>query len=138
MRLLLLFVYATLLTGCLNDGASFKINGPNHSLSLTRTQSYFWDSKIELHMVVQRIPDCQRRHTLNPISANSLNAELFSIDENTYFLKQSHYIYSFETTTCNGFETMKETPDSGIGKKLGVFKEINGAFRFVPEATNSS
>ena len=46
-----------LLTACVNDGATYEIDGTReHGLSLIREQPYFWDSKVNLYMAVSRMP----------------------------------------------------------------------------------
>ena len=122
-----------LLSACINDGAALLINGANHSLSLTRQQPQFWDKKVKLHMVVSRMPECQRRHALRSATVATATAELYAPGEGTYILKQGKYLYLFETTTCLGFQEMKEEPPSGLGEKLGAFRMQNGTFRFIPE-----
>jgi hypothetical protein len=130
---LILIAVLPLLGGCINDGASLKVHGALHSLSLTRAQPWFWDKKVELHMVVQRMPDCQRRHHLQPATVSTATAEIYAAGEGTYLLKQGPHLYLFETVTCEGFQELKEPPPGGLGEKLGVFREENGAFRFIPE-----
>ena len=62
-HLLLPLLAAPLLTACVNDGATYEIdNSREHVLSLIREQPYFWDSKVNLYLVVSRMPSCMRRH----------------------------------------------------------------------------
>lgn len=130
--LLVLAAALPLLAGCINDGASLQVGGAMHSLSLVRAQPLFWRKKVELHVVVQRMPDCQRRHHLQPATVRTATAEVYSAGEGTYLLKQGPHLYLFETVTCEGFQKLKELPAGGLGEKLGDFREENGAFRFIP------
>jgi hypothetical protein len=136
LRSLFAVFLVLVLAGCINDGASLQIAGAHHSVSLTRAQPLFWRKKVELHVVVQRMPECQRRHHLAPATASTATAEIYSPGDSTYLLKQGSHLYMFESVTCEGFKELQEPPASGLGEKLGVFRDDNGRFRFVPEPAN--
>jgi hypothetical protein len=66
-HLILPLLAVPLLTACVNDGATYEIdNTREHVLSLIREQPYFWDSKVNLYLVVSRMPACMRRHSMGP------------------------------------------------------------------------
>lgn len=119
-----------LLAGCVSDAASFQIDGKEHSLSLVREQKWLWEKKVELSLVVSRMPACQRRHHLKSASIATATAEVYSPDFSNFYLKQGTRIYAVETQTCEGFRELTEAPAGGMGQKVGVFKEIKEKFSF--------
>ena len=122
-----------LLSACVNDAASLQIDGKEHSLSVVREQKWLWEKKLDLFVVVTRMPDCQRRHRLKGSSISAASFEVYTVDGITYYLQQGNRIYSVETKTCEEFRELAEAPQSGLGQKIGVFKEVDGQFRFVDE-----
>lgn len=122
-----------ILSGCVNDAASFQIDGKEHSLSLVREQKWIWESQVDLFVVVTRMPECQRRHRLRNAAINASAVEVYSPDAMTFFLRQGGRTYSVESRTCEGFRELPEAQAGGLGLKLGVFRESKGAFIFVEE-----
>lgn len=121
------------LAGCVNDAASLQIDGKEHSISVVREQKWFWEDKVELFVVVTRMPDCQRRHHLKTAPIATASFDVFSPDAVTFYLRQGGRTYSVETKTCESFRELSGAPDSGMGLKIGVFKEVGGQFTFVEE-----
>lgn len=130
-KLLLLPLAALLLTGCINDRASYNIDGHNYALTIIRDQRYFWDQKLEMSVVAARLPDCQRRHKLPMTAPADSKIELYQTGSATFILKLSGVMYLVETTTCEGFQTLAEVPPNGLGDHLGDFYEVDGKYRFV-------
>jgi hypothetical protein len=130
-KLLLLPLAALLLTGCINDRASYNIDGHNYALTIIRDQRYFWDQKLEMSVVAARLPDCQRRHKLPMTAPAESKIELYQTGSATFILKLSGVMYLVETTTCEGFQKLAEVPPNGLGDHLGDFYEVDGKYRFV-------
>ena len=101
-HLILPLLAAPLLTACVNDGATYEIDGTReHVLSLIREQSYFWDSKVELYLVVSRMPTCLRRHSLGPGTAKT-RVEVYQVPSGAFIIKAGKRLYATETQTCDG------------------------------------
>lgn len=130
---LLPLIALPLLGGCINDAASFQIDGKDHSLSVMREQKWPWEKRVELFVVVSRMPDCQRRHHLKSSSISSSTVEVFSSEVDSFYLQQGGRLYFVETNTCEGFRELTEPPATGLGQKIGTFTESAGEFRFVNE-----
>jgi len=123
--------------GCVSDAASLQIDGKEHSLSLVREQKWLWEQQVELFVVATRMPDCQRRHRLKSSAISASSVEVYSPDAVTFFLRQGGRLYSVETRTCETFRELSEAPATGLGQKLGVFKELKGQFAFAAESVSS-
>lgn len=121
------------LGGCINDAASFQIDGKDHSLSVMREQKWPWEKRVDLFVVVSRMPDCQRRHHLKSSSISSSTVEVFSSNTVSFYLRQGDRLYVVETNTCEGFRELAEPPTTGLGQKVGTFTESAGEFHFVNE-----
>lgn len=132
-RLLLPLALLPLLAGCINDGAAYVIDGPQHALSLVREQNLFWEKQVELAVVVSRLPDCQRKHLIQKTSP-STKVELWQPGPGTFILKVGRNMYVTETRTCQGFARMDEEPPGGMGEQLGTFGVKKGSFAFIPAA----
>lgn len=131
-RLALLALLVPALSGCVNDGIAMVIDGPDHAISLIRQQPRFWEKRLELELVVARLPDCQRRHKLQPAALNGdFKVEVYMTGPDTYLLEQGKNMYLTETQTCQGFRRLTEMPEGGKGELLGVFREEKGKLVFV-------
>ena len=124
---------APLLTACVNDGATYEIdNTREHVLSLIREQPYFWDSKIELYLVVSRMPACMRRHSMGLGTPNT-KVEIYQVPSGAFIVKAGKRMYATETQNCVNFVKMTEGPAEGMGKLMGTFREKKGELVFVKE-----
>lgn len=121
------------LSACVNDAASLQIDGKEHSLSIVREQKWLWEKRVDLFIVVTRIPDCQRRHRLKGSSISAATFDVFTPDATTFYIQQAARTYSVETKTCEGFQDLGEKVPTSMGQKLGSFKEVDGIFRFIDE-----
>jgi hypothetical protein len=119
-----------LLGGCISDAASYIITPPDHALTLIREQRWFWKDEVELEVVAARMPDCQRRHKLDPASVAEATVEVYQTGSTTFVLKQGARFYLAETRSCVGFEKLDTPPPGGIGLPVGVFREEGGKLRF--------
>ena len=104
-----------------------RIDGPEHAVSLVREQKLFWEKRMDLEVIVARLPDCQRRHKLQPAAAVSPNFRSRSHDCAQHLpARTGENLYSVETQTCQKFAKLDEPPKEGKGELVGVFREDNG------------
>lgn len=132
-HLLLPLLAAPLLTACVNDGATYEIdNSREHVLSLIREQPYFWDSKVNLYLVVSRMPSCMRRHNLGTGTPNT-KVEIYQVPSGAFIVKAGKKMYATETQTCESWAKMDSEPAEGMGTLMGTFGVKKGVLTFVKE-----
>jgi len=130
--LLLALLAAPLLTACINDGATYEIdNTREHTLSLIREQPYFWDKKVNLSLVVSRMPACLRRHSLGTGSEKTV-VEIFQVPSGAFLIRVGKRLFATETQTCEGFAKVDEEP-ADMGRFVGAFRVQKGVLTFVKE-----
>ena len=133
-HLLLSLLAVPLLTACVNDGATYEIdNTREHVLSLIREQPYFWDSKVELFLVVARMPACLRRHSLGA-GTEKTRVEVWQVPSGAFIIRVGKRLFVTETQTCEGFAKLDAEPVEGMGELKGVFRVRKGELVFVKEA----
>jgi hypothetical protein len=124
---------APLLTACVNDGATYEIdNTREHVLSLIREQPYFWDSKVNLYLVVSRMPACMRRHSMGAGTPKRPGRGLSGAVRRLH-RQGGKRMYATETQTCESFAKMDSEPAEGMGKLMGTFRVKKGELVFVKE-----
>lgn len=129
-HLILPLLAAPLLSACVNDGATYEIDGTReHVLSLIREQPYFWDDKVELYMVVSRMPACMRRHSMGAGTASS-KVEIYQVPSGAFIVKLGKRMYATETQTCESFAKMDGEPVEGMGQLKGAFLVKKGELVF--------
>lgn len=139
LRAAWLLLSLPVLAGCVDDRASYQIDGRNSAVIVIRQQRWLWDKTAEMAVVAARLPDCQRRHKLGNIPLDATEAELYQPGSATYVLQLNKQLFLVETTTCEGFQKLTEAPPMGLGPKLGTFQVKDGKYRFVenPEAAKT-
>jgi hypothetical protein len=139
LRHLLLSVLAVpLLAACVNDGATYEIdNTREHVLSLIREQPQFWDRKINLFLVVSRMPACLRRHSLGT-GTEKTRVEVWQVPSGAFIIRVGKRLYATETQTCESFARIEAEPAEGLGQLMGSFRERNGELVFVREAESAA
>lgn len=131
-KLLLLAPLVLLLSGCINDGIAMRIDGPEHAISLLRAQTNPFEKRMNLDIVVARMPDCQRRFSLEPAAISpAFKVDVYMTGPNNFLLEQGKYLYSVETQTCQKFEKLTGPPEGGMGELVGVFREEREKLVFV-------
>ncbi len=132
LRTLLLPLLALpLLSACVNDGATYEIDGTReHGLSLIREQPYFWDGKINLYLVVSRMPACMRRHSLG-VGTEKTKVEVYQVPSGAFVVKVGKKMFATETQTCESFAKMDSEPPEGLGTLMGTFRVKKGVLVFV-------
>lgn len=137
-HLLLPLLAAPLLSACVNDGATYEIdNTREHVLSLIREQPYFWDSKVNLYLVVSRMPACMRRHNLGA-GTEKTKVEVYQVPSGAFIIKVGKRMFATETQTCESFAKMDSEPAEGMGTLVGVFRVKKGELVFVKEAAEAT
>ncbi|MBS1145505.1 MAG: hypothetical protein H6R14_2911 [Proteobacteria bacterium] len=135
---LLPLLAAPLLSACVNDGATYEIdNTREHVLSLIREQPYFWDSKVELFMVVSRMPACMRRHSLGT-GTEKTRVEVYQVPSGAFIIKVGKRMFVTETQTCESFAKLDSEPPEGMGQLMGTFRAKKGVLVFVKEEKDDS
>jgi len=135
---LLPLLAAPLLTACVNDGATYEIDGTReHVLSLIREQPYFWDSKVEFYLVVSRMPACMRRHSLGT-GTDKTRVEVYQVPSGAFIVKVGKKMFATETQTCESFATMDSEPAEGMGQLMGTFRVKKGELVFAKEEQGGS
>lgn len=137
-HLILSLLAVPLLSACVNDAATYEIdNTREHVLSLIREQPYFWDNKVELYMIVSRMPACMRRHSMGSALPNA-KVEIYQVPSGAYVVKFGKRMFATETETCESFAKMTEEPADGLGTLKGTFLVKDGQLVFVKEASDES
>lgn len=137
-HLLLPLLAVPLLSACVNDGATYEIdNSREHVLSLIREQPYFWDSKVNLYLVVSRMPVCMRRHDMGA-GTDKTKVEVYQVPSGAFIIKLGKRMFATETQTCESFAKMDSEPVEGMGQMIGTFLVKNGELVFVKEEAGAT
>lgn len=137
-HLILPLLAMPLLSACVNDGATYEIdNTREHVLSLIREQPYFWDNKVNLYLVVSRMPACMRRHSLGT-GTPTTRVEIYQVPSGAFIIKAGKRLYATETQTCESFAKMDAEPEEGMGQLMGTFRVKKGELVFVREESDEA
>ena len=132
-HLILPLLAVPLLSACVNDGATYEIdNTREHVLSLIREQPYFWDNKVNLYLVVSRMPACMRRHSMGT-GTPATRVEIYQVPSGAFIIKTGKRLYATETQTCESWAKMDSEPAEGMGTLMGAFRLKKGELVFVKE-----
>jgi hypothetical protein len=118
-RSTLLLLTPLLLAGCVNQSASYYIDGPNHSLTLRAEQEYFWNDEVIVKLVAAHMPECQRQFPMTTLPVADLVVELFSGGDNVVSLRVGKQVMRIETASCT---RLTEPTQEELGERLGTFK----------------
>lgn len=124
MRRLLILAVTLLLAACGSQQAGYQITDRNHSLSVTRDQSYpggNWTNWL----VVTRFPECQRRYALKDSSSESFKMDVYRPEPGVFILNHGRRWYIAETRTCRWQQYEEEPPEPG--ELVGTFKTKDDA-----------
>ena len=119
-----------LLLACSGERASFENASRQHSLTLIRVHTFFWEKTARYAIVAGRMPDCQRRHEMGPGGAES-RVEVYAPGNDAWILKQVKRMFVVETRSCEGFAKLDGEPDGGMGPLQGTFQMRSGTLSFV-------
>jgi hypothetical protein len=121
-----------LLTACVNEGGSFQVDGPNHSIAVLREQAVFWNEEVAQQVVVARYPECQRRFELPAGVPKRIDIELYEARPTLYVMRAGKSWYALGTGLCvvQKFDT---PPSTAPLKRLGKFDyNKESRFDFIP------
>jgi hypothetical protein len=137
-NLLSLLLVAPFLAACVNDSATYEIdNTREHALSLIREQPYFWDSKVNLYLVVSRLPACMRRHSIGQ-GTEKTKVEIYQLPSGVIIVRADRHMFATESRTCEGFSKLDAEPPDGMGKLKGTFRVRKGELGFFKAEGESS
>lgn len=134
MRLRLLLL-APLLTGCVNDTASYRIDSNDHVLTVRVVQEVFWNKEGSLTLTAARLPDCQRMMDLGKVALAGLEIELFASGPDIYTLRAGEDTWQVDTGACAELEAPEA--NAVTGQALGVF-HLDAEKKLVFEAADAA
>lgn len=127
-----------LLNACVDDRAAMEIDGTReHYLALVREQPWFWDKKVNLYLVVSRMPACLRRHNLGAGTENT-RVEIWQVPSGAFIVKAGRRMFVTESQTCVSWARLEEEPEDGMGELLGVFRVRQGQLVFAAETPGAA
>lgn len=124
-----------ILAGCVNDGVAYDINNDRQtSISILREQPLFWNHTVHFDVVLSRMPECTRRHTMGD-GTTSTQIDVFQVPSSAYILKMDDRYFAAELETCEGFAEIKDLneqgePVNGTGIYRGRFHTQNKTWVF--------
>jgi hypothetical protein len=125
MRKGLILLAPLVLAGCVNESASYYIDGNEHALTVRAEQEYFWSKQVTLRLIASRLPDCQRQVVLGKVPANELDVELFASGDNVYTLRAGEQIWQVDTQACAQLPTPAQAMGTPVGEfRLGAGKKL--------------
>lgn len=135
LTVLLSIMMPLLLAGCVDDTASYLIDGRDHALTVRRQQPYFWKDQVAVTILAARLPDCQRLHELADMApAANVRIDVFASDDNTFNVRMGNRLWQLETTTCEGLTELQDDPNADVGTAVGSFTVKDGKMVFTPVA----
>ena len=127
MRKFPILLMSLLLTACVDDSASYYIDGGNHALTLRRQQTYFWKDQATLLLIAAHLPECERRHVLAVARPSTVDIEVFASGDGVWTLRSGSVTWQVETQTCT---VVAQPPKGEPGERVGAFKVQNGKLVF--------
>jgi hypothetical protein len=118
-RSTLLLLTPLLLAGCIQQSASYYIDGPNHSLTVRAEQAYFWNNDVVVKLVAAHMPECQRLFPMTTLAAADFAIELYAGGENVYSVRVGKQVMRVETQGCT---RLTEPTTEELGERLGTFR----------------
>ena len=134
MRKFPILLMSVLLTACVDDSASYYIDGGNHALTLRRQQTYFWKDKATLLLIAANLPDCERRHVLAVTRPSTVDIDVFAGDDGVWTLRSGSVTWQVETQTCS---VLAQPRKGDPGERVGAFRVRNGKLVFEAAATST-
>ncbi|MCP5278636.1 MAG: hypothetical protein H6935_09785 [Thiobacillus sp.] len=131
-RWMLLFPLLPLLAGCFQDTASHSLGARDHAITLVRNQSFFWQSTIDLSVIITRMPVCNGGGGIKGLPEDSSFVLYKAPDEYPeplMLLKIGERIFALSDQSCR-LQEFEQAPDS-LGEKLGTFRVEDDKFQFI-------
>ncbi|HZV67004.1 MAG TPA: hypothetical protein VFG03_19075 [Telluria sp.] len=130
MRRTLLVLTPLLLAGCVDQSASYAIDGnSDQALTVRAEQEYFWSDDLTLRLIVSRMPDCQRQYSLATLAAAEAEVELYASGDNLFTLRAGKQAWQVDAQTC---VQTPAAPQDAPGEKIGSFKIGDEKMLFEP------
>lgn len=131
---LLTLCLSLLLAGCVNDTASYLIDGSKeHTIMLHRVQTWLWQDTVALTIAASRMPECRGGIDIKDVPRTA-RPELYQAPpeyaEPIYILKVGERHFAVSTQSCR-VQAFEQAP-ANLGTLLGVFEEKEGKFAFSP------
>jgi len=131
MRKILTLIPVLLLTGCINDSATYYADTTReHTLTVRRQQAYFWSEDARYTLMAARLPDCQRQILLGELPLEEMKFDLFSSGDNQWSLRVGKQVWQVETQGC----TLVSEDGTVSGEKLGTYHAEGERMVFEPVA----
>ncbi|TCJ12908.1 hypothetical protein EZJ19_11810 [Parasulfuritortus cantonensis] len=132
---LLLAGAPVLLAGCVQDTASYMIDGDrNHSIMVMRSQDLPWGD-VSLAVTAARQPDCLGGLDIKGVPRNAelvLHQAPPDYAEPIYILTVGKDDYAVSTQSCRVQKFAQAPADAG--PEIGRFKEVDGTLEYVAAA----
>lgn len=124
---------ALLLAGCMNESATLALDDKEHRLTLQVRQPWFWEQKVELEVLVSRLPDCQRRSRIGTampaeVALDVLRPDPGEFAEPILVLRQGSRHFALGLATCE-IQPFKAAPKNP-GTPLGAFRMEGTKLKF--------
>ena len=120
MRRTLLVLTPLLLAGCVDQSASYTINGnSDQAITVRAEQEYFWSDDVTLRLIVSRMPDCQRQYPLATLPAAEAGVDLYASGDNLFTLRAGKQAWQVDAQTC---AQTPVAPQDAPGEKIGSYK----------------
>jgi len=133
VRTLLAGLLPLVLSGCINDAASYMVNGDrNNAITLTRTQKWFWEDSVILSVIAARQPDCMSGTEIQNVPSDkpiALHRAPDEYAEPIYILDVAGASYAISTESCRIQKF--ETAPTDQGPVIGNFDTVDGQFQYV-------
>lgn len=133
VRILTLAITAVLLTGCVQDTASYVIEDDrNHAITIARAQKWFWSRSVDVSVIAARQPHCLGGLDVRGVSRDDelvLHQAPDEYAEPIYILAIDGDHYAVSTLSCRVQQF--NTAPAEIGPEIGRFKEEDGRFAYV-------
>ncbi len=135
-RTLLMIAALPVLAGCVQDSASFMIDGErNHAVTVMRQQKWFWSSDLDVTVVAARQPECLGGLDIKGVTRDSelvLHRAPEDYAEPIFILALNGAHYAVSTVSCR-VQKFAEAP-TDLGPVVGRYKEVDGKLQYT-EAT---
>jgi hypothetical protein len=119
MRTPLILLAPLLLAGCVDESASYAIDGNDHALIVRAQQDRFWSDQVTLQVIASRMPDCQRQIALGTVPLADLDIALSANGDNVYTLRAGERQWQVETQGCT---QLAAPAQAAAGQALGAFR----------------
>lgn len=121
-----------LLTGCVQDTASYMIDGDrNHSIMIMRSQDLPWGG-VSLSVTAARQPDCLGGLNIKGAARDAemvLHRAPAEYAEPIFILVVGRDYYAVSTSSCRVQKF--DTPPADPGPEIGRFREVDGKFQYL-------